>query len=602
MPIRIRYATLAAIWWAIMLASSLSPLFAATLLPPGEITFLDADGNPLAGGEVYFYVPNTTTPKDTWQDADQATLNTNPVVLDSAGRAIIYGSGTYRQIVKDSLGNTIWDQETADTASSTSTAWGGTSGGTANVQTVVAATYVGTNGQLLEFISGFTNTASTTVNVNGSGAVTVYKETPSGPATLTGGEIVAGNLILLGYDGFQFQLLSSTPSGSGVIGPQTDLASATTTELCSIPSHNVNITGTTTITSLGSTGCSTDFPSYNVIFAGTLTLTYNATSLIMPTAASITTAAGDTAVMEYEGSGHWRVRDYMRANGLALRLAAGTNGATGSIPYYASAGTPALLPIGTEGYVARVQSGIPAWTQFTTINFQDFTSSGTWTKPSTVTSGSLTLARCWGAGGGGGSGGNSRVGGGGGGGFDDAWLLTSSLGATETVTVGTGGAVNTAGGNSSFGSWVTAKGGGAGAAGTSSGPGAGGGGGSALNAGGNASTSIAGTGGNGFPDNGTNIFNGSSGGSSANGSTAYRGGSGGGGYSGSTAYNGGTAYWGAAGGGGYFEGGGGATGTGGSSRYGGAGGDGNVVGHVPGGGGGGGQAGANGECRVWTIN
>ncbi len=89
----------------------------ATLLPNGEQTFFDSNGNPLASGTVDFYIPASTTRKNTWQDANQITLNTNPVVLDAAGRAIIYGSGQYRQVVKDSLGNTIWDQLTQDVAS-----------------------------------------------------------------------------------------------------------------------------------------------------------------------------------------------------------------------------------------------------------------------------------------------------------------------------------------------------------------------------------------------------------------------------------------------------------------------------------------------------
>lgn len=85
----------------------------ATLLPTGKQQFLDANGNPLAGGSVYFYVPGTTTPKDTWQDSAQTILNTNPVILDARGQAVIYGTGSYRQIVKDSTGNLIWDQFSA---------------------------------------------------------------------------------------------------------------------------------------------------------------------------------------------------------------------------------------------------------------------------------------------------------------------------------------------------------------------------------------------------------------------------------------------------------------------------------------------------------
>jgi hypothetical protein len=85
---------------------------AASLLPNGEQQFIDGNGVPYAGGFVYFYIPSTSTLKNTWQDAAEMILNTNPVVLDGAGRAIIYGDGVYRQVLQDSLGNTIWDQET----------------------------------------------------------------------------------------------------------------------------------------------------------------------------------------------------------------------------------------------------------------------------------------------------------------------------------------------------------------------------------------------------------------------------------------------------------------------------------------------------------
>ena len=80
------------------------------LLPLPELQFFSNDGVPLAGGSVATYIPNTTTPKTTWQDQNQVTANANPIVLDSAGRCIVFGSGQYRFIVKDSLGNQIYDQ------------------------------------------------------------------------------------------------------------------------------------------------------------------------------------------------------------------------------------------------------------------------------------------------------------------------------------------------------------------------------------------------------------------------------------------------------------------------------------------------------------
>lgn len=79
-------------------------------LPLGKSQFLDANGRPLAGGKIYHYIPATTTPKDTWQDGAGTILNTNPVTLDAAGEAVILGTGSYRQILTDSLGNLQWDQ------------------------------------------------------------------------------------------------------------------------------------------------------------------------------------------------------------------------------------------------------------------------------------------------------------------------------------------------------------------------------------------------------------------------------------------------------------------------------------------------------------
>jgi hypothetical protein len=85
----------------------------ASILPNGKNQFEDIDGNPLVGGTVSMYIPDTLVPKDTWQDPDQTVLNTNPIVLDSRGQCLIYGDGAYRQRVRDSLGNLIWDELTA---------------------------------------------------------------------------------------------------------------------------------------------------------------------------------------------------------------------------------------------------------------------------------------------------------------------------------------------------------------------------------------------------------------------------------------------------------------------------------------------------------
>ena len=66
----------------------------------------------LAGGTVGMYTPGTLTFKQTYQNSSETILNTNPIQLDQNGCALIYGVGTYRQILYDSLGNEVWDQLT----------------------------------------------------------------------------------------------------------------------------------------------------------------------------------------------------------------------------------------------------------------------------------------------------------------------------------------------------------------------------------------------------------------------------------------------------------------------------------------------------------
>jgi hypothetical protein len=82
----------------------------AVLIPSAELQFCDANGKPYAGGTLEMWVPGTTTPKDSWQDQAGTVLNTNPIILDAAGRCIIWGDGDYRTVLSDANGNLIWDQ------------------------------------------------------------------------------------------------------------------------------------------------------------------------------------------------------------------------------------------------------------------------------------------------------------------------------------------------------------------------------------------------------------------------------------------------------------------------------------------------------------
>jgi hypothetical protein len=82
----------------------------AAPLPSAELQFLDGNGHPYSGGSLQTLIPGTLTLKATWQDAAASALNTNPIVLDAAGRCVVWGDGQYRFILKDAAGTLIYDQ------------------------------------------------------------------------------------------------------------------------------------------------------------------------------------------------------------------------------------------------------------------------------------------------------------------------------------------------------------------------------------------------------------------------------------------------------------------------------------------------------------
>jgi hypothetical protein len=91
-----------------------------------------------------------------------------------------------------------------------------------------------------------------------------------------------------------------------------NVASATNIDLGAAVGRVVDVTGTTTVASFGTVS---EGVWRIVRFTGALTLTYNATSMILPGAASITTAAGDCAIAVSLGSGNWVVTHFQRAAG-----------------------------------------------------------------------------------------------------------------------------------------------------------------------------------------------------------------------------------------------------------------------------------------------
>jgi hypothetical protein len=174
---------------------------------------------------------------------------------------------------------------------------------------------------------GANNGDETGVTIGIINANAASKITPVDADSVVGVDSVAGNVIkrftftnIKAFLKTYFDTLYASLTGFSLTGVMNEakginIASAATTNIATATGNYVVVTGTTTITALGTAQAG----SRRIVqFSGILTLTHNATSLILPTAANIITAVGDIAVFISEGSGNWRCAGYTRADGKAL--------------------------------------------------------------------------------------------------------------------------------------------------------------------------------------------------------------------------------------------------------------------------------------------
>jgi hypothetical protein len=127
--------------------------------------------------------------------------------------------------------------------------------------------------------------------------------------------------------------------------PVVPLASAATVDIGAAASGVVSISGTTTITSLGTVTAGT---RRTVRFLGAMVLTYNSTSLILPTSANITTANNDTAEFLSLGGGNWFCVRYTLASGKTLAFTYDRSSILGTVSQSSGVPTGAVLETGTN--------------------------------------------------------------------------------------------------------------------------------------------------------------------------------------------------------------------------------------------------------------
>lgn len=74
----------------------------AVLMTPPYQYFTDDDGNPLSGGKIFTYAAGSvSTPKPAYTTAAGDIELSNPIILDDAGRAVVFIDGSYKFVIKD---------------------------------------------------------------------------------------------------------------------------------------------------------------------------------------------------------------------------------------------------------------------------------------------------------------------------------------------------------------------------------------------------------------------------------------------------------------------------------------------------------------------
>lgn len=296
--------------------------------------FCDNSGDPLNAGTLNIYDATTLNSRTVYQDAAEATPWTQPITLNSAGRAqssgnlapIYVPTGAWKFILKNSSGSVIATQDNIPGAVAVVSATYAAPRTTILTKATDYAVVLADLGKKIEVDASGGDRTITLIDAGSATSgdwIIVQNVGASGAVILDGSGTQTINGALTQTLRFQYNwaiLISDGSAWKGFLFPEElsavgqisiDVVSATTTAIGAVNSTTVRITGTVTITGFGTIKAGI---GRWVQFAAALTLTHDATKLILPGAANITTAAGDCAYFESEGSGNWRCFSYFRAS------------------------------------------------------------------------------------------------------------------------------------------------------------------------------------------------------------------------------------------------------------------------------------------------
>ncbi len=189
--------------------------------------------------------------------------------------------------------------------------WAGTAAGSANALTLTPTPAIAalTAGMVFDFIVNSTNTnASPTMAISGLDPETIKTNLGAGKVGAPKGSLVAGTAVRILWDGTDFVLMNPRPHNIA-----TSIATAATLNLNAATGDYVTLTGTTNVSAI----TLVEGQERTCRASGVFDLV-NSASLILPSGADITTAAGDVFIVRGEASGVVRLVNYMRADGTAI--------------------------------------------------------------------------------------------------------------------------------------------------------------------------------------------------------------------------------------------------------------------------------------------
>jgi hypothetical protein len=194
--------------------------------------FFDRNGAPLAGGLLYTYNAGTTTPVSTYTSRSGSAFNTNPIVLDSAGRTPaeiwLEGGVLYKFVLKDSTFVQIGSYDNIPAVNDPTTTNNLITVAGTNALTGLAVPPLEgyTAGAQYTFIAQNTNTGAVTLDIDSLGVKDVTK---FGATPLVANDIIGGALVLVEYDGTRFQLINAVSNTFRyIVEPTTVSATAAT--------------------------------------------------------------------------------------------------------------------------------------------------------------------------------------------------------------------------------------------------------------------------------------------------------------------------------------------------------------------------------------